>query len=51
MTLSGNDLVEMGMAGQFFDPVAVYAPMYKPNVCTEHQVQPLIQLCMQTDGE
>ncbi len=51
MTLSGNDLVEMGMAGQFFDPVAVYAPMYKPNVCTEHQVQPLIQLCMQTGQE
>ncbi len=51
MTLSGNDLVQMSLAGQFFDAVAVYAPMYKPNVCTEHQVESLVQLCMQTDQE
>jgi hypothetical protein len=51
MTLSGNDLVTMSLAGQFFDAVAVYAPMYEPHLCTEQQVQPLAQLCMQTDQE
>ena len=39
------------LAGQFFDAVAAYAPMYEPHLCTEQQVQPLIQLCMQTDQE
>ena len=51
MTLSGNDLVEMSLAGQFFDPVAVYAPMYQPSVCTDGEVEPLIQRCMQTNLE
>ena len=51
MTLSGNDLVQMSLAEQFFDAVADYAPMYKPNVCTEHQVESLVQFCMQTDQE
>ena len=51
MTLSGNDLVEMSLAGHFFDPVAVYAPMYQRNVCTAGEVEPLVQRCLQTDQE
>ena len=47
MTLSGNDLVQMGLAGQFFDPVAVYAPMHKPNICIAQEVESLVRLCMQ----
>jgi len=46
MTLSGNDLIEMSLAGNLFDPVLVYAPMHNPAICTDQQVVPLVRQCM-----
>ena len=49
MTLSGNDLVEMALQRQCFDPVAVYAPMFQPSVCTDQEADSLIRRCLQQD--
>jgi len=47
MTLSGNDLVEMALARQCFDPVAVYAPMFEPAVSTGEEAAELMSRCLQ----
>jgi hypothetical protein len=49
MTLSGNDLVEMALRRQCFDPVAVYAPMFQPSVCTDQEADSLIRRCLQQE--
>jgi len=41
-TLSGDDLISMAMAGQSFDPVAVYAPMFSDQIATGTDSQRLI---------
>ena len=49
MTLSGNDLMEMALERQCFDPVAVYAPMFQPTVCTDDEAAVLMRRCLQQD--
>jgi len=49
MTLSGNDLIEMALQRQCFDPVAVYAPMFEPSVCMDQQADALMRRCLQQD--
>ena len=46
MTLSGNDLIEMSLQRQSFEPVAVYAPMFHPSVCGDHEAEALMQRCL-----
>jgi len=50
MTLSGNDLIEMTLERQCFDPVAVYAPMFEPSICTGQQADALMRRCLKQDG-
>jgi hypothetical protein len=52
MTLSGNDLVDMSLAGKFFDPVAVYAPMFDAHIQTDRPaIIDLIERCMKVETD
>lgn len=48
-TLSGDDLVSMAVAGQSFDAVAVYAPMFSDQIVTGSETQRMVNQARATE--